>query len=249
MPAPAKRPPTDDELSKLTPAQRSDEIAKALTSAEAFALPDEAWNERYRRFLRGPFGFEFRQRRAMALAESTLVPKSYQKNVPNCMVADEIAERSDMPVSMVMQNLDVINGMPAWRAQYIIACINTCGKFKGTIRYVMKGEGMGRSCRVVMTDKYTGEAVEGTEVSMAMAKAKGWLDRTGSPWKEMPELMLRYRAGSFFGKQYVPEKLMGMPDVYEAREIIDVTPDKITERPAASGIAGAKELLGSSDSR
>ena len=38
----------------------------------------------------------------------------------------------------------------------------------------------------------------------------------------MPQVMLRYRAASFFGKIYAPELLMGLRTVEEAEDIIDV---------------------------
>ena len=56
----------------------------------------------------------------------------------------------------------------------------------------------------------------------------------------MPELMLRYRAGAFFGRLYVPERLLGLLSVEEVHDIIDVTPDVI----APTGVAAAKEMLG-----
>jgi hypothetical protein len=52
-----------------------------------------------------------------------------------------------------------------------------------------------------------------------MAKAEGWFGKNGSKWKTMPDLMLRYRAATFFGRLYCPELLMGMK-VQE--EVIDV---------------------------
>jgi hypothetical protein len=54
-----------------------------------------------------------------------------------------------------------------------------------------------------------------------MAKAEGWLTKTGSKWITMPELMLKYRAAAFFGRLYAPEVLMGMQTT---EEIVDITP-------------------------
>ena len=55
---------------------------------------------------------------------------------------------------------------------------------------------------------------------MEMAKAEGWIDKAGSKWKTMPELMRRYRAASFFTKQFAPEVSMGLQTI---EEIIDIT--------------------------
>ena len=43
-----------------------------------------------------------------------------------------------------------------------------------------------------------------------MAKAEGWLGKNGSKWKTMPQLMLRYRAASFFSSLNCPELTMGL---------------------------------------
>jgi hypothetical protein len=54
---------------------------------------------------------------------------------------------------------------------------------------------------------------------MEMAKLEGWLDKPGSKWKTMPELMLKYRAAAFFGRLYAPEIMMGL---YSADEVVDI---------------------------
>lgn len=93
----------------------------------------------------------------------------------------------------------------------------------------MSGEGDKRACKAWTNDK-AGERLEGPEVSIAMAKAEGWYEKTGSKWKTMPELMLRYRAAAFFGRLYAPDVLMGMQT---AEEVIDVEPIDVTPRAQA----------------
>ena len=50
---------------------------------------------------------------AKALASSTVVPKEYQGNFSNGLVAIEIAQRLRTSPLMVMQNLNVIQGRPS----------------------------------------------------------------------------------------------------------------------------------------
>jgi hypothetical protein len=52
-----------------------------------------------------------------------------------------------------------------------------------------------------------------------MVKKEGWLDKPGSKWKTMPELMFQYRSAAFFGRLHCPEILMGMQTL---EEVIDV---------------------------
>ena len=54
---------------------------------------------------------------------------------------------------------------------------------------------------------------------MENAKKDGWIDRNGSKWQTIPELMLRYRAAAFFVRQYAPEVAMGIQTREEIEDI------------------------------
>jgi hypothetical protein len=56
---------------------------------------------------------------------------------------------------------------------------------------------------------------------MEMAAAEKWIDKAGSKWKTMPQLMMRYRAAAFFTRQFAPEVSMG---IMTSEEVIDITP-------------------------
>lgn len=166
---------------------------------------------------------------AKALVASNLVPKDYQGNqgIPNAMIALEMAQRIGASPMAVMQNLHVIHGRPSWSSAFIIASLNSCGRFS-PVRFVVEGEGDKKSCYAWAYDA-SGERLEGPPASIAMAKAEGWFQKNGSKWQTMPELMLRYRAAAFFGRLYAPDILMGMhaeDEVYDmgAARPKDVTP-------------------------
>ena len=157
---------------------------------------------------------------AKALAASTIIPRDYQKNEANCMVALEQAVRLKVSPMMVMQNLYVIQGRPSWSSKFLIAAINGSGKFDMELQYEeTKKDGKPFSCLAwTMKD---GRRVEGMTVDMDMAKAEGWLDKNGSKWKTMPQLMLRYRAASFFSSLNCPELTLGLYTKEEAETIDD----------------------------
>ncbi len=67
--------------------------------------------------------------------------------------------------------------------------------------------------------------VESPIVSMEMAVKEGWYGKAGSKWQTMPEVMLRYRTASFFGKLYAPELLMGLQTAEEVHDTIDMERD------------------------
>jgi len=162
--------------------------------------------------------FELIQRQASALAKSQIVPKAYQGNLPNCMIALELASRIGSTPMIVMQNLHVIQGKPSFSAQFLIACLNKCGRFT-PLRYRIEGEGMEMSCVAYAHDKETGELYEGPPVTMKMAKAEGWIDKSQSKWQTMPDLMIRYRAAAFFARTTAPEVAMGLHTAEEMRDI------------------------------
>ena len=153
--------------------------------------------------------FELVQRQAKALSLSSLVPDHFKNNIPNCIIALEMAQRLNASPMAVMQNIYVVHGKPSWSAQFIIACINSCGKFS-PLRFEMIGEGEDATCFAWAEDAATGHRIEGPPASIAMAKKEGWIGKNGSKWQTMPELMLRYRAATFFGRLYCPEMLHGM---------------------------------------
>jgi hypothetical protein len=173
-------------------------------------------------------GFEIAQRMAKALAESDLVPQMYRGKLSNCLVALEISQRCNASVLMVMQNLFVIQGKPGWSSQYIIAALNSCGKFS-PLRFKKDTE----KCMAYAVELRTNEILEGPEVSIAMAKAEGWFDKNGSKWKTMPELMLMYRSAAFFGRLYAPEVLMGLQTKEEVEDVIETTSRKVNKPDAA----------------
>ena len=166
--------------------------------------------------------FELALRMANALSKSTVIPKEYQGNPSNTLIALEMAARMNTSPMQVMQNLFVINGRPSWSSQYIIAVINASRKYRHELKFALSGSGDSLSCYAWTTDN-SGERIEGPTITMAMAKDEGWLARNGSKWKTMPEIMIRYRAAAFFGRLYCSDMIMG---IYDREEIIELGPDE-----------------------
>jgi hypothetical protein len=168
----------------------------------------------------------------------------------NCVVALNMAQRMGADPLMVMQNLYIVEGRPSWSSQWIIAAINGCGRFS-PLRFELKNLGekeveyevtrwvnrervttkhkaiiQNLECVAWAIEKDTGERLTSPAVSIEMAVKEGWYGKSGSKWQTMPEVMLRYRTASFFGKLYAPELLMGLQTVEEIQDsVIDATPD------------------------
>ena len=159
-------------------------------------------------------------RMAQCLAESTVVPKEYQRNVGNCMIAIEMASRINTSPMMVMQNLYIVNGRPAWSSQWIIAMINSSRRYKTELQFEFGNakEDGGLSCRAWAED-YAGHKVYGPKITMTMANAEQWTTKNGSKWNTMPQVMIQYRAASFFGRMNCPDMIMG---IYSQEEVLDM---------------------------
>lgn len=190
-------------------------------------------------------GFEHFQRIGMMLCQSKLVPTMYQgkANLANCLVAMELASRMQISPFLVMQQMELIHGRPAWRAKFKVGQINASGRFM-PIRYEYKDEGKkvveyatyydpkgnkkyqkhkhtlpnDKWCRAVSKDMDGNECL-GPWVSYSLAVSEGWWHRKGSKWPSMPEKMLMYRAGSWFADVFDPGSSMGLKTISEEQEI------------------------------
>jgi hypothetical protein len=169
--------------------------------------------------------FEAAQRMAKALTSSSLVPKEYQNNLPNVLIAMELASRIGTSVFAAMQSLDIIHGRPSWRSTFLIATVNSCGRFS-PLRYEEVGQPGTDSWgfRAIAKDRTDGEPCIGPEVTMGMAKAEGWATRNGNKYRTMPGLMLRYRAAAFWTRLFAPELSLGMHTQEEIEDVYGGSP-------------------------
>lgn len=175
-------------------------------------------------------GFDHAQRIAKALAEASLVPDVYKKSISNCLIALEFANRMNASPLMVMQNLHVIMGKPSWSSPFIIASINTCGRF-AKLNWRKSGEGDDYGFEAFTKDKKTGVELVGPKVTRKMVKEEGWLSKSGSKWKSMEDLMFHYRSAAFWCRLHAPELLMGMQTVEEMMDITAtvIEPEQVKE--------------------
>ena len=157
-------------------------------------------------------------RAAQMLSQTSIIPQNYQGKPQDCFLAIEMANRMGVSPIVVMQNMYVVKGKPSWAGQACTMLINSCGKFKD-VKHIYTGEKgtPNRGCYVTATRISDGSTVNGVEVTMQMAQAEGWT--SNSKWRNLPELMLAYRASAFFARVYCPEAMMGVQtteEVYDA---------------------------------
>lgn len=204
-----------------------------------------------------PEVFETMQRICRMYTSSELVPDMYRtsaKNpeasaIGNTMIAVEMSHRIGASTLMVMQNLVIIHGRPSWSSKFLIATVNTSGRFN-PLKY--KFENLGKLGKVKYTEyvwddaarkklpvvkefdgtnvdnweaiayttaKGSDEILESSPVSVEMAITEGWYTKNNSKWPNMTRQMLTYRTASFWTSAYAPELSMGMRTVEEEQDI------------------------------
>lgn len=224
--------------------------------------------------------FEANQRMGRTYANSTIVPNTYNAQgvygellkkerkgggpidanalwaqaqntaLANCAIAVDMAVRINADPMMVMQNLYIVNGRPAWSSSFLISTVNTCGQFerlkfrifedgvigkievnetvwvnreKQTVKKTFDGSKIKNLCCVAYTTTRGGKDVlESSVISCRLAVQEGWWTKDGSKWPNMTEQMLRYRAAAFWVRTYAPELSMGFHTAEEERDVINV---------------------------
>ena len=210
-------------------------------------------------------GFEAAQRMASCLVSSDLVPEQYRgkDKIGNALIALEMSQRIGASPLAVMQNLHVIEGKPSWSSSFIIAALNSCGRFS-PIRFRVtdlgpkkvvhekswwnKRENKRETKTITIDlsanlqfvawcyDKATGEVLEGPAATYEMAVREDWWTKPGSKWQTMPELMGRYRAAAFFGRLYAPDVLNGMHTTEEVQDTIEIEAEPVPRAAAVAAI-------------
>lgn len=193
--------------------------------------------------------FETQQRIGQMFAQSDIIPANYRGNISNCAIAVGVALNLHIDPMLVMQNLNVIQGRPAWSSKFLIGTVNACGRYEPfRFRIVQKGmvgkisytdydydERLRRKVSVVKTfdgsklpnltcvawtrAKGSDETLESPEISLIIAVKEGWYTKNGSKWATMPELMLRYRAASMWVNTNDPGLSMGFATREEVEDI------------------------------
>jgi hypothetical protein len=207
--------------------------------------------------------FATMQRVCTMFANSELVPDRFriseknpkEKAIANCMIALEMATRIGASVLMVMQNLYVVYGNPGFSSKFLVATVNTCGRFNSLqYKLELKGKVMNGKeeldnwqCIAFTTAKGSDAILESTPVDIRMAIVEGWYNKNGSKWKTMPIKMLKYRSASFWTNEYAPEISMGMKTTEELEDIEDIPYEDVSQKVAQEIKANANKTTVSFD--
>lgn len=160
---------------------------------------------------------------AMKLAEmfskSAMVPKQYQGNAANCLVAMAYGDSLGMAPLQAMQSVAVVNGVPALYGDGMLALVQASQAFESIEESIEDGA-------AVCTVKRRGMKPVQRVFTVDDAKRAGLWGKAG-PWQQYPSRMLQMRARSWALRDAFADVLRGIQSVEEVRdipEVIDVTP-------------------------
>ena len=174
--------------------------------------------------------FELEQRRASALAKCAFFPQNLRGDVASALIIYDLAERTGASVLEIAQNLYIIRDKPAFSTQYIVGRLNASGLIKSPLKTIISDDKT--SAYATAIDSASGEVLKGMTITLDIAKKEGWLGKAGSKWQTMPELMLRYRAQSFFIGEFYPQIKLGVKIKEEVDDMLAQNLDESKERVA-----------------
>ena len=161
---------------------------------------------------------------AEMLAKSTLVPKAYQGQPANVLVAMAYGDAFGMQPLQAMQSVAVVNGMPGLYGDGLLAVCKSSPEWEWMQETI---EGEVATC----TAKRRGEPEVTATFSVADAKRAQLWGKQG-PWTQYPQRMLAMRARSFCLRNLYADILRGMRS---AEELADTPAEQpaVTVEPVA----------------
>ena len=185
--------------------------------------------------------FELEQRKAKAFVATDFFPAHLRKGdkeatIGAAIIVLDLAQRMNLGALEVAQSIYIIHGKPSFETKFLVARLNSSGLLKGRLNTILSPDGQSAHCEAV--DAQTGQLLRGTTITMDMARREGWLSKNGSKWQTMPELMMKYRAQSFFINEFFPEVKYGLKTSDEAEDI-----NEIKEMPKVEQTQNLNEFL------
>lgn len=176
-------------------------ITALQTSKPQFSLTPQSLNE----------ALQF----ADMLSKSNMVPKDYQGNPANCIIAMQWGMEIGLQPLQAMQNIAVINGRPAIWGDAMLAIVRGSGLLE---RITEDPTDAGCTCTV----KRKGEPEVVRTFTLEDAKRAGLAGKQG-PWQQHPKRMMQMRARAFALRDVFPDVLKGIP---MAEEAMDTPPER-----------------------
>lgn len=178
-----------------------------------------------------PTNFEEAMRFAEMVAASNMVPKEFQNQPGNCLIAMQMGSELGIPPLQALQNIAVVNGRPAVWGDLLPALAQAHPQFE-YLNESFDESTMTATCEI----KRRNQPEQIKTFSKWDAETAGLWGR--NTWKQYPKRMLQMRARGFAVRDLFPDALKG---VAVAEDIIDLDPKDYSvvgseTRPASNEI-------------
>lgn len=175
-----------------------------------------------------------KQQYAELLAQASLLPKQYQRNPANVLLAMELGQSLSIPPIQAINEVHVIEGKPSASANLIGGLVRRAGH---VLRVRADRDEMTATAQIIRKDDpdYTFEVTW----TMDDAKRSGALNKNN--WKAFPIAMLKARAITEVAREACPEALMGIaytPD--ELGAVVDQDGNPVSVAANASPMPRAR---------
>ena len=150
-------------------------------------------------------------RMADIMAKASIIPKDYQGNSGNILVAIQWGAELGLPPLQAMQSIAVINGRPSLWGDAVIGLVRGSGLLESIHEEVT-------DTQATCTVKRRGEDPAERHFTMEDAKRAGLLGKPG-PWSQYPKRMLQMRARAWALRDVFPDVLRGVSVAEEAQDI------------------------------
>jgi len=145
------------------------------------------------------------------LSESTFVPKDYQRNPGNVLVAMQWGMEIGLSPLQALQNISVINGRPSVWGDAMLALVRGSGLLESI-------DEQQTDTLATCTIKRKGEAETVRTFGVDDAKKANLWGKAG-PWQQYPKRMMQMRARAFALRDVFPDVLKGIHIAEEAQDI------------------------------
>ncbi len=149
------------------------------------------------------------------LSKSGLVPKDYQGNPGNILIAIQWGAEIGLQPLQAMQNIASINGRPSIWGDAMLALV----RGSGLLEYI-KEDPTDTGCTCIIKRKGEDEVVR--TFSIEDAKRAGLAGKQG-PWQQHPKRMMQMRARAFALRDVFPDVLRGV-------HMAEIAQDEPTEK-------------------
>ena len=155
---------------------------------------------------------------AKQISSSSMVPKQYQGNPTNTLIAMQWGYEIGLAPMQALQNIAVINGKPSIYGDALLALVRKDPRCMG-IDEKMEGENETMNAVCVLKRKHIDGSIEliKREFNVLMAKRAGLWGKQG-PWTQYPERMLQMRARGNCLRDAFPDVIKGIITAEEAQD-------------------------------